>query len=77
MNISVYPWLKDIEAKATDTLARGLQKFAVVLRRPATGRRRMVVFRNPRLYGEVACENGDGHAVVYVDAAEMLAWIRR
>lgn len=37
--------------------------------------RRMVVFKKPRLYGEVCGENADGRTVVWVNAIELLAWL--
>ncbi len=65
----------ELMTAAADALNRGLESFAVVLNRRCSGRRRMVVFPKPRLYGEVACENADGRTVVYVNALDVLAWL--
>jgi len=60
---------------ASEALAKGLDNVMLVLPRRATGGRRMVVFARPRLYGEVACETPDGRTTVWVDAADLLAWL--
>lgn len=67
-------------AQATsDALARGLDRVQLVVAKPCTGRRRMRVFGGSKgvkpLLGEVCCENADGHAVVWVDAVDLLAWL--
>lgn len=53
----------ELATAAADALGKNLENVQLVLPRPANGRARMVVFGKPRLYGEVACENAEGHAV--------------
>lgn len=64
---------------AEGVLGRGLTKLQLVVPRPCTGRRRMRVLGGTKgvkaLMGEVACENADGHTVVWVDAVDLLAWL--
>ncbi len=49
--------------------------ICLVLARPCTGRRGMMIA--PGLIGEVLCENADGHAVVGVDSETVLRWLKR
>jgi hypothetical protein len=65
----------ELAQAAADALAKGLQNVQLVLPRSASGRRRMVVFKKPRIYGEVCCENADGRTVVWVDALDLLAYL--
>jgi hypothetical protein len=57
-----------------EAVEKGL-KVQLVLPRKATGRRYMRLFGRRGPLGEVACENGDGHTVVWVDPLDLLAWL--
>ncbi len=65
----------ELAQKCGDAIGKGLENVQLVLPRPATGRRNMVVFSKPRLMGEVCCENADGRTVVWVKALDLLAWL--
>jgi hypothetical protein len=65
----------ELAQSAADAIGKGLRNVMLVLPLRATGGRRMVVFKKPRLYGEVACENADGRTCVWVDAMDLLAWL--
>lgn len=64
---------------ASGALARGLERVQLVVPSRVTGGRRKRVlggFRGQKiLWGEVCCENADGHTVVWVDAVDLLAWL--
>jgi len=68
-----------LAGQAEASLARGLKFVQLVVPRPCTGRLRMRVLGGAKgiktLWGEVCCENADGHTVVYVDAVDLLAWL--
>lgn len=53
----------------------GRENVQLVLPRRAGGGRRVVVFKKPRLYGELCCENSKNEAVVLVNAIDLLAWL--
>lgn len=55
-------------------MSKGL-KLQLVLPRRCTGRRRMRVFGKVGPLAEVACENHDGRTVVWVDPADLLAYL--
>lgn len=63
----------ELAQRCADALEQGLKSVQLVVPRRSTGARRMVVIPKPRLYGEVCCETADGHTVVWVDAAALLA----
>lgn len=65
----------ELAEQAAAAIGKGLKNVQLVLPRHANGSRRMVVFKKPRLYGEVCCENADGRTVVWVDALSLLAWL--
>jgi hypothetical protein len=68
----------ELAKKCKDTIDRGLEHVQLVLPRKTRRRGyglRVVVFSKPRLYGELCCENADGHAVVFVKALDLLAWL--
>jgi hypothetical protein len=64
---------------ASAAIARGLERVQLVVAKPCTGRRRMRALGGYNgvkiLWGEVCCENADGHTVVWVDAISLLAWL--
>lgn len=66
---------EELVSKCKSAMEQGLNHVQLVLPRATTGGRRMVVFKKPRLYGEVCRENRDGHAVVFVNIIELLAWL--
>ncbi len=49
--------------------------IALVIERPATGRRRVHLAGRCSPLGEVACENCDGHTVAHFDPLDVLAWL--
>lgn len=69
----------ELAQAASDALARGLERVQLVVAKPCTGRRRMRVLGGQKgvktLWGEVCCENAEGHTVVWVDAVDLLAWL--
>jgi len=69
----------ELARAAAASLAQGLDCVQLVVARPCTGRRRMRVLGGTKgvkvLWGEVCCENSDGHTVVWVDAVDLLAWL--
>lgn len=64
----------ELAAAAQKAIEAGLKHVMLTLPRECGGRRRMVVFPKPRLYGEVASET-NGHTNVWVDAIDLLAWL--
>jgi len=64
---------------AANRLSQGLDRVQLVVPRSCTGRRRMRVLGGDKgvkvLWGEICCENADGHTVVWVDAVDLLAWL--
>lgn len=65
----------ELALACADAMSRCLDSVQLVLPRRCGGGRRMVVFKKPRIYGEVACENANGHTVVWVSAVEVLAML--
>jgi hypothetical protein len=69
----------ELARAASDVLALGLRQVAIVVPRSVNGRQRMRVLGGrdgvKTLWGEPTTENPDGHAVVYVDAVDLLAWL--
>lgn len=69
----------ELAQAASAALARGLERVQLVVAKPCTGRLRMRVLGGTKgvktLWGEVCCENADGHTVVWVDAITLLAWL--
>lgn len=64
---------------ASDALAADLERVQLVIPRRAGGSRRVKVLGGQKgvgiVWGELCCENADGHAVVWVDAVDLLAWL--
>jgi hypothetical protein len=65
----------ELAKAAGDALNRGLQNVQLVLPRKGTGRRYMRLAGRHGPLCEVACENADGHTVVWAPAMDVLAWL--
>lgn len=64
----------ELAAAAKAAIEAGREHVMLTIPRECNGRRRMVVFPKPRLYGEVASEN-KGSTNVWVNAIDLLAWL--
>jgi hypothetical protein len=66
--------IPEIQAAIAERRANGCEQIMLVLDRPAGRGRHMRVA--PGVLGEIACENADGRAVVWVQIAKLERAIR-
>lgn len=67
--------IRELAEAAARAIEAGQEHVLVTVPRTCRGSRRMVVFKQPRLTGEVACVSPSGHTALWVDAMSLLAWL--
>lgn len=65
----------ELATATVEAINHGRVQVQLVLPRKATGRRHMRLFGRTGPLCEVACENEDGHTVVWAPAMDVLAYL--